>query len=36
MKIETHFINNIRIAEVTAENIIIESIEDGSNLYLVL
>lgn len=32
MKIETHIINNIRIAEVTAENIIIESIEDGSEL----
>jgi len=32
MKIETHTINNIKIAEVTAENIIIESIEDGSKL----
>lgn len=32
MKIETHLINNIRVAEVTAENIIIESIEDGSEL----
>lgn len=32
MKIETHIINNIRIAEITAENIIIESAEDGSQL----
>jgi len=32
MKIETHLINNIKIAEVTAENIIIESVEDGSEL----
>jgi len=32
MKIETHIINGNRIAEVTAENIIINSIEDGSDL----
>ncbi|MCD0471573.1 DUF4180 domain-containing protein [Flavobacterium sp. JAS] len=32
MKIETHTINNTRIAEVIAENSIIESIEDGSQL----
>lgn len=32
MKIETHIINNIRIAKITAENIIIESAEDGSQL----
>lgn len=32
MKIEKHLINNIKIAEVTAENIIIESVEDGSEL----
>jgi len=32
MKIETHTINNTKIAEVIAENIIIKSIEDGSQL----
>ncbi|MNR16327.1 hypothetical protein D3C85_1329240 [compost metagenome] len=32
MKIEAHIINNIRIAEVIAENIIINSIEDGLQL----
>ncbi|OXB00664.1 DUF4180 domain-containing protein [Flavobacterium pectinovorum] len=32
MIIETHTINNTKIAEVIAENIIIKSIEDGSQL----
>ncbi|WP_316633385.1 DUF4180 domain-containing protein [uncultured Flavobacterium sp.] len=32
MKIETHTINNIKIAEVITENNIIKSIEDGSQL----
>jgi hypothetical protein len=32
MKIETHTINNTKIAEVIAKNIIIKSIEDGSQL----
>jgi hypothetical protein len=32
MKLETHIINNIRITEVVAENIIINSIEDGAQL----
>ena len=32
MKIEAHIINNIRIAEVIDENIIINSIEDGLQL----
>lgn len=32
MKIETHIINNTRIVEVTSENIIIESIEEGVQL----
>jgi hypothetical protein len=32
MKIETHIINNNRIAEVIAESPIIQSIEDGSDL----
>ncbi|CAD0004153.1 DUF4180 domain-containing protein [Flavobacterium chungangense] len=32
MKIETHIISNIRIAEIIAENIIIDSSEDGAQL----
>lgn len=32
MKIEMHTINNTRIAEVIAEDIIVKSIEDGSQL----
>ncbi|RZK37411.1 MAG: DUF4180 domain-containing protein [Pedobacter sp.] len=32
MKIETHNINNIKIAEVIAEDIIINSVEDGLDL----
>ena len=32
MKIKTHTVNNTKIAEVIAENSIIESIEDGSQL----
>lgn len=32
MKIENHIINNTKIAEVNSENIIVESVEDGSDL----
>ena len=32
MKIETHIINDNRIAEIVTESIIINSIEDGSDL----
>ena len=32
MKIETHTINNTKIAEVIAEDVIVKSIEDGSQL----
>lgn len=32
MKIETHIINNTKIAEIIAENLIINSIEEGADL----